>query len=76
LGLSMAWLNDYWMQSWFIAKLVLVLALSGVHGLFSRWRRDFEADRNTRPARFYRIWNEVPTLIMIGIVFIVVMKPF
>ncbi|HEX2886225.1 CopD family protein, partial [Vineibacter terrae] len=46
LGLSMAWLNDYWMQSWFIAKLVLVLALSGVHGLFSRWRRDFEADRN------------------------------
>lgn len=76
LGLSMAWLNDYWMQSWFIAKLVLVLALSGVHGLFSRWRRDFEADRNMRPARFYRIWNEVPTLIMIGIVFIVVMKPF
>ncbi|TXL76044.1 protoporphyrinogen oxidase HemJ [Vineibacter terrae] len=76
LGLSMAWLNDYWMQGWFIAKLVLVLALSGVHGLFSRWRRDFEADRNMRPARFYRIWNEVPTLIMIGIVFIVVMKPF
>ncbi len=76
LGLSMAWLNDYWMQGWFIAKVVLVLALSGVHGLFSRWRRDFEADRNTRPARFYRIWNEVPTLLMIGIVFIVVMKPF
>ena len=76
MGLSLAWLNDYWLQGWFIAKIVLVLALSAVHGLFSRWRRDFDADRNTRPARFYRFWNEVPTLIMIAIVFIVVIKPF
>jgi putative membrane protein len=76
LGLSLAWINDYWLQGWFVAKIVLVLAMSGVHGMFSRWRRDFEADRNTRSARFYRIWNEVPTLLMIGIVFVVVMKPF
>ncbi len=75
-GLGIAYLQDYWLQGWFILKLVLVLALSGVHGAFSRWRRDFEADRNTRPARFYRIWNEVPTLLMIGIVFVVVLKPF
>jgi len=75
-GLSIAYLQDYWLQGWFILKLVLVLVLSGVHGAFSRWRKDFEADRNTRPARFYRIWNEVPTLLMIGIVFVVVLKPF
>lgn len=75
LGLSIAYLQDYWLQGWFILKLALVLALSGVHGAFSRWRRDFEADRNTRPARFYRVWNEVPTLLMIGIVFVVVLKP-
>jgi putative membrane protein len=76
LGLVMAWMNGWWGEGWFIAKLVLVTALSAVHGLFSRWRRDFEADRNVRPARFYRIWNEVPTVLMIGIVFLVVMKPF
>jgi putative membrane protein len=75
-GLILAYLGGYWLQGWFIAKLVLVLALSGVHGAFSRWRRDFEADRNTRPARFYRVWNEVPTLLMIGIVFLVVLRPF
>jgi len=75
-GLILAYLGGYWLQGWFIAKLVLVMALSGVHGAFSAWRKDFEADRNTRPARFYRIWNEVPTLLMIGIVFLVVLKPF
>ena len=75
LGLSIAYLQGYWLQGWFILKVILVLVLSGVHGAFSRWRKDFEADRNTRPARFYRVWNEVPTLLMIGIVFIVVFKP-
>lgn len=75
-GLTLAWLNDWWSSGWFIAKIVLVVALSAVHGLFSRWRRDFEADRNVRPARFYRLWNEVPTLLLIGIVFLVVLKRF
>ena len=76
LGLVMAWRAGWWSAHWFQAKLVLVLALSAVHGEFSRWRKDFEADRNARPARFYRIWNEVPTVLMIGIVFLVVLKPF
>jgi putative membrane protein len=75
LGLSIAWLQGYWLQGWFIIKLALVIALSTLHGFFSRWRKDFEADRNTRPAHFYRIWNEVPALLMIGIVFVVVIKP-
>jgi putative membrane protein len=76
VGLVMAWGAGWWSAGWFQAKLVLVLALSAVHGEFSRWRKDFEADRNTRPARFYRMWNEVPTVLMIGIVFLAVLKPF
>ena len=50
--------------------------MTGVHHVFGRWRKNFEADKNTRPARFYRIWNEAPTVLMIGIVFLVVLKPF
>ncbi len=44
--------------------------------LFSRWQRDFANDANTRPAKTYRIANEVPTLLMIGIVVLVIVKPF
>jgi protoporphyrinogen IX oxidase len=75
-GLMLAMQGNWWVAGWLHAKLALVLILSGVHGLYSKWRKDFEADRNTRPARFYRWWNEVPTLLMIGIVFLVVLKPF
>jgi putative membrane protein len=55
---------------------LLVLGLSGVHGFFSRWVKDFAADRNLRSQRFYRIINEIPTVLMIGIVILVVVKPF
>jgi putative membrane protein len=65
-----------WRLGWIYAKLAAVLALTVIHGLLARWRRDFEADRNTRPARFYRVVNEVPTLLLILIVIIVVVKPF
>lgn len=64
-----------WHLSWIYGKLALVLVLSAVHGLFARWRRDFAADRNTRPARFYRVMNEVPTALLVGIVLLVVIKP-
>ncbi|MSP94500.1 MAG: protoporphyrinogen oxidase HemJ [Alphaproteobacteria bacterium] len=63
-------------QGWLHAKLLLVVALSAAHGLFSKWRKDFEKDVNRRPAKFYRIWNEVPAVLMIGIVILVVVKPF
>ena len=75
-GLWMAWLIGAWADGWFHAKLFLVLLLSAYHGVLVRWVRVFQEDRNTRPARFYRIANEVPTLLMIGIVILVVMKPF
>jgi len=64
-----------WGAWWVHAKLALVVAMTAVHGLFARWRKDFEADRNTRPARTYRIANEAPTLLMIAIVVLVVVKP-
>lgn len=75
-GLWMVWAAGWYTAPWFHAKFALVLAMSGFHGALSRWVKDFAADRNTRPARFYRIANEVPTLLMIGIVVLVIVKPF
>lgn len=75
-GVAMVVMGDLWDQPWFLAKFALVLILSGVHGLFARWQRDFANDANTRPAKTYRIANEVPTLLMIGIVILVIVKPF
>jgi putative membrane protein len=57
-------------------KLLLVAALTFYHHLLGRWRRAFSAEANHRPARFYRLMNEVPTVIMIGIVILIVVKPF
>jgi regulator of PEP synthase PpsR (kinase-PPPase family) len=54
----------------------LSMAMSGVHGFFSRWCKDFAADRRPRSQKFYRIINEVPTALMILIVIMVIVKPF
>jgi putative membrane protein len=75
-GLALAWAGELWSQGWLHAKLTLLVLMQIVHACFSRWRRDFAADRNRRPARFYRIMNEVPTLLLIGIVILAVVKPF
>ena len=75
-GLYLVWAGHWYLAPWFHAKLVLVLALSGVHGAFSRWVKDFAADRNTRTHKFYRIINEIPTILMILIVILVIVKPF
>ena len=75
-GLYLVWAGHWYLSPWFHAKFLLVLLMSGVHGFFSRLRRDFEADRNTRSQRFFRIINEVPTILMILIVILVVVKPF
>ena len=81
LGLSLAWLGPDsrygWFDSaWLQAKIVLVLALSGMHGMFARWVKDFAADRNPYSQKFYRFINEVPTVLLILIVLLVVLKPF
>jgi putative membrane protein len=65
-----------WTAGWWHVKLLSVLLLSGFHGAMSKWRRDFLEDRNTRPQRFYRIANEVPTVLMIIIVIMVIVRPF
>ena len=75
-GLLLAWQGDLWHAGWWQVKFSLVVGLTLVHHLYGRWRKEFEADRNARPARYYRWWNEVPTLLMIAIVFLVVLKPF
>lgn len=76
LGLWLAYDQGYFKAGWLHGKLVLVLALTALHGLFSRWVRDFAADRNTHSQKFYRIVNEVPAVLMIGIVILVIVKPF
>ena len=76
LGLILVWQGGWYTSGWLHAKVLLVLILSGFHGLLSRLVKDFAADRNTRPARFYRMINEVPTVLMIGIVILVIVKPF
>jgi len=75
-GLLLTWQGGWWHSGWWHAKFALVCGLTVVHHLYSLWRKDFAADRNVRPARFYRWWNEVPTLLMIAIVFLVVLKAF
>jgi putative membrane protein len=78
LGLTLSFLpaTDAWHQGWFHAKFLLVIAMSAVHGLYASWVKLFARDANTRPARFYRMWNEVPTALMIAIVILAVVKPF
>lgn len=76
LGLWLAWTGDFLSQGWFHAKLALALALSAVHGYFSAAVRAFAEDRNTRPARQWRLINEIPTVLMIAIVILVIVKPF
>jgi putative membrane protein len=65
-----------WQRGWIWAKLALVVLLTVFHGFLERWRQDFAARGNTHPARFYRIVNELPTLAMIAIVILVIVKPF
>ena len=76
LGVYLAWTGHWFSSGWFHIKLLLVLILSGLHGMLARWVRDFANDRNTRSHKFYRIINEIPTVLMIGIVIVVIVKPF
>ena len=65
-----------WDQGWVHVKATLVVAMTVYHHLLVRWWRDFAEGRNSRSGRFYRIANEVPTLLMIGIVVMVIARPF
>ncbi len=65
-----------WSDGWWRVKLAAVALLIGCHGAMSRYRRDFLADRNRHPQRFYRILNEIPTVLLLVIVVMVIAKPF
>ncbi|MBX9933845.1 MAG: protoporphyrinogen oxidase HemJ [Methylobacterium sp.] len=75
LGLILVWQSGFYAAGWMQAKFALVVAMSGVHGWLARMVKDFAADRNTRGHRFYRVLNEVPTLGMIVVVILVIVKP-
>ena len=79
LGLWLIWLmgKDAFLQaSWLQAKLALVIAMSALHGFLARWVKDFAADHNRHTGKFYRIVNEIPTVLMIFIVLLATVKPF
>ncbi len=67
---------DYLLMRWLHVKLALVLVLVGYHGACFALVQQFAADRNARPERWYRIFNEVPALVLIAVVILVVVKPF
>jgi putative membrane protein len=75
-GLWLAGSGGWYASGWLQVKVVLAVALSALHGFFARWARDFAADRNRHSQRFYRIVNELPTVIMIAMVILAVLKPF
>ena len=62
-------------ELWMLVKILCVLLMAGCHGVFSKMRRRLENDEPPRSQRAYRIWNEVPTVLMVIIVFTAVVKP-
>ena len=77
LGLLLAFTPGFdWHAGWWHAKLTAVVLLSGFHGALSGWRRGFLEDRNTKSQRFYRFANEIPTVLMVIIVIMVIVRPF
>ena len=75
-GLLAAYLQNQFLETWFLIKLLLVIIMTVFHMFLGKCRKDFEADSNQRPEKFYRLVNEVPTVLMIFIVITVIVKPF
>jgi protoporphyrinogen IX oxidase len=78
LGLALVWLLGLGalQEGWLLAKLGLVTVLTAVHGVLARHLNEFAQDRNRWPERYFRILNEVPTVLMIAIVVLVIVRPF
>ncbi len=64
-----------WTAGWWHVKLICVILMSGFHGAASRWRKDFLQDANRHPQKFFRVANEIPTVLMVVIVIMVIVKP-
>ncbi|MGI9385936.1 MAG: CopD family protein, partial [Methyloligellaceae bacterium] len=67
---------DAFSQGWFHVKLVLVLSMTALHMALAKWRKELESNTCTKSEKFFRIANEVPAVFMIGIVILVVVRPF
>jgi len=78
LGLALLHLlgSGIWSQGWIWVKLAMLLGMQLIHAVFARWRRQFENDLRPYPAKVYRIANEVPTVLLVVIVIMVIVKPF
>ena len=76
LGIALALVQDAWTEGWLHAKLLLVVGLSGTHGMMAHYVRAFAEDARPRDERYFRIFNEVPTLLFVGVVILVIFKPF
>ena len=75
-GLYLAWAGGWLGAGWFHVKFAAIVGMSAVHGYFASVTGQFARDGNIRPQKFYRVMNEVPTLLMVAIVVMVVVKPF
>lgn len=76
VGLFLFVQQELWTSGWMHAKLLLLFGMFAMHGFMGRWRKEFEADENKHSDKFYRMMNEVPTVLMILIVILAVAKPF
>ncbi len=75
-GLWLAILGEHYASGgWFHVKLMLVVFMSSFHGFCAKWAKDFRNDENSKSAKFFRIANEIPTVLMILIVILVIVKP-
>jgi putative membrane protein len=77
-GLWLIWLGSWYgpVPAWLWLKLLFVLAMLGVHGMLEMHAGRFRDGRETKPGRYFRIINEIPTVLLIGIVIFVIVKPF
>jgi putative membrane protein len=76
LGVALTIQGQWPGAAWFHVKFALVIVLSGMHGMMSRWVADFSRDRNRHSQKFFRIVNEIPAVLMVVIVLLAVVKPF
>ncbi|MEX0921368.1 MAG: protoporphyrinogen oxidase HemJ [Rhodovibrionaceae bacterium] len=76
LGILLVVILQAWGDGWMHAKFALVLVMQAVHGMYVRWQRDFAGDANRHSQKFYKWMNEAPAVLILGIVILVVVKPF
>lgn len=77
-GLWLIWLGSWYgpLPGWLWVKLVLVVGMAGFHGLLERHAKQFGVGTETRSGRYFRMINEVPTVLLVGIVITVIVKPW